>query len=121
MWGITIAKVRYSHQIISNSDGFVINVPTRDQVHIVDYCGTVSGRDVDKFKECNLLPLPSEKISAPRILEFPLNIECAIKQSVDLGSHTFFFGEIDIDRSKSGYWLAGSQRHPKDWWGKSGT
>lgn len=94
MWGIAIGHTRYSYQIISRSDGFVINVPSKTQAELVDYCGTVSGKIVDKFKACNLTPLPSTKISSPAILEFPLNIECATRKSVDLGSHSFFFGEI---------------------------
>jgi flavin reductase (DIM6/NTAB) family NADH-FMN oxidoreductase RutF len=94
MWGILVSHTAHSYQIISHSDGFVINVPSRIQAEIVDYCGTVSGREVDKFKACGLTPFPSTKISSPAILEFPLNIECATRKSVNLGSNSFFFGEI---------------------------
>jgi len=94
MLGIAIGHSRYSYKVISRSDGFVVNCPSEDQVEILDYCGSVSGREIDKFRECGLTPLPSMKISPPGIIEFPLNIECAIRKSVDLGSHSFFFGEI---------------------------
>ncbi len=94
MLGIAIGHTRYTYQVISRADGFVVNVPSKDQAEIVDYCGSVSGRKIDKFKACNLTPFPSSKISSPGILEFPLNIECAIRKSVDLGSHSFYFGEI---------------------------
>jgi len=94
MLGIAIGHSRYSYEVISRSDGFVVNSPSEDQVEIVDYCGSVSGREVDKFRECGLTPLPSTEISSPGILEFPLNIECAIRKSVNLGSHNFYFGEI---------------------------
>ena len=90
----SIGHTRYSYQIISRSDGFVIDVPSKTQAEIVDYCGTFSGKKTDKFKACNLTPFPSTKISSPAILEFPLNIECATRKSVNLGSHSFFFGEI---------------------------
>ena len=94
MLGIAIGHSRYSYEVISRSDGFVVNSPSEDQAEIVDYCGSVSGREIDKFRECGLTPLPSTKISSPGILEFPLNIECAIRKSVNLGSHSFYFGEI---------------------------
>lgn len=94
MWGIAVGHTRYSYRIISRSDGFVINVPSETQAELVDYCGTVSGKKVDKFKACGLTPFPSTRISSPAILEFPLNIECATRKSIDLGSHSFFFGEI---------------------------
>ena len=94
MLGVAIGHSRYSFQVISCSDGFVVNVPSRDQAEIVDMCGNVSGRDIDKFKTCRITPFLSTKISSPGILEFPINIECAIRKSVNLGSHSFFFGEI---------------------------
>ena len=94
MLGIAIGHIRYTHQIISRSDGFVVNVPSKNQVEMVDYVGSVSGREIDKFKVCDLTPLPSTRISSPGILEFPLNIECATRKSVNLGSHSFYFGEI---------------------------
>jgi len=94
MLGVAIGHMRYSYRIISRSDGFVVNISSKDQVELVDYCGNVSGQGIDKFEACGLTPLPSAKISSPGILEFPLNIECAIRKSVNLGSHSFFFGEI---------------------------
>lgn len=94
MLGIAVGHTRYTYQVISRADGFVVNVPSRDQAKIVDYCGSVSGRKIDKFKACSLSPLPSTKISSPGILEFPLNIECIMRKSVELGSHSFYFGEI---------------------------
>jgi len=94
MLGVAIGHMRYTYKIISYSDGFVVNVPSRNQIEMVDYCGSVSGKRIDKFKACNLTPFPSSKISSPGILEFPLNIECAIRKSLNLGSHSFYFGEI---------------------------
>mgnify|MGYP001125013770 CR=1 FL=1 len=94
MLGIAIGHTRYTYQVIAHSDSFVVNVPSKDQVEIVDYCGSVSGRKIDKFKACGLTPFASTKISSLGILEFPLNIECTIRKSVDLGSHSFYFGEI---------------------------
>lgn len=94
MLGIAVGHSRYSYELIRRSDGFVVNCPSEDQVGIADYCGSVSGREVDKFSACGLTPLPSTRISSPGILEFPLNIECAIRREVMLGSHSFFFSEI---------------------------
>jgi flavin reductase (DIM6/NTAB) family NADH-FMN oxidoreductase RutF len=93
MWGVAIGHSRYSYEIMSNGDSFVINVPSKEQIKIVEYCGSHSGRKVDKFKECGLTP-SVHSVSAPCIEEFPLNIECSIMKSVDLGSHEYFFGEI---------------------------
>jgi flavin reductase (DIM6/NTAB) family NADH-FMN oxidoreductase RutF len=94
MLGIAIGHNRHSYGVMLASDGFVANIPRRDQASIVDYCGSVSGREVDKFTACKITVVKSSKVSAPQILEFPINIECAIRKRIDLGSHDFFFGEI---------------------------
>ena len=53
-----------------------------------------SGRDVDKFKEMNLTPLPGKVVSVPRIAESPVAIECVVKQRMELGSHDMFIAEV---------------------------
>ncbi|MBO3804239.1 MAG: flavin reductase family protein [Candidatus Brockarchaeota archaeon] len=94
MLGVAIGHSRHSYKLMEASDGFVVNVPRRNQVKVVDYCGKVSGENRDKFAACKLTATKSQKISAPQILEFPINIECATRKRVNLGSHDFFFGEI---------------------------
>lgn len=72
----------------------VINLTTRDLAFATDYCGVKSGRDVDKFKEMKLTPMPAEKISAPLIKESPVNIECKVTQTIPLGTHDMFLAEV---------------------------
>ena len=85
---------RHSYKLIKESGEYVINVPSSDQLQLVDYCGTVSGKDVDKFEVTGLTPVPASKVSAPLIAEFPINIECKVKQVVPLGSHDAFIAEV---------------------------
>ena len=53
-----------------------------------------SGRDVDKFVQMHLTPLPSRYISAPGIAESPVNLECKVTQVIPLGSHDMFLAEV---------------------------
>jgi len=94
MVGISIRPSRYSHELITQHGEFVVNLPTADQVGIVDYCGMVSGRDVDKFAEVGLTALPASSISTVIIGECPLNLECEVQQVLSLGSHDLFVGKI---------------------------
>ena len=64
MVSISVRPERYSHDIIEETGEFVINLVTKDLTYATDYCGVRSGRDVDKFKEMNLTPLPSKMIDA---------------------------------------------------------
>jgi flavin reductase (DIM6/NTAB) family NADH-FMN oxidoreductase RutF len=94
MVSISIRPSRLSHSIISQTKDFVINIPTSDMARKVDLCGVKSGRDTDKFKACSLTPAASLKISSPAIKECPVNIECALKSVIKLGTHDMFIGEV---------------------------
>jgi flavin reductase (DIM6/NTAB) family NADH-FMN oxidoreductase RutF len=92
--GIAIAKPRYSHELISRSGEFVVNLPTAGMIEQVDRCGSVSGREVDKFSAFGLTPLPAEKVAPPLIAECPVNLECRLLDVQESGDHDLFRGEV---------------------------
>jgi flavin reductase (DIM6/NTAB) family NADH-FMN oxidoreductase RutF len=94
MLSISVRPERYSYAIIEAEREFVVNVPSLRQVRAVDWCGVVSGRSVDKFTAAGLTPAPALKVQPPIVLECPLNIECRVRQSLPLGSHTLFLAEV---------------------------
>ncbi|RJP94454.1 MAG: flavin reductase family protein [Desulfobacteraceae bacterium] len=94
MLSISVRPERYSYDIIKNSEEFVVNVPSRSQVRAVDWCGMVSGRNVDKFEGAGLTPSESLKVQCPVIRECPINIECRVRDSMHLGTHTMFVAEV---------------------------
>ena len=59
MVSISVRPERYSYHMLKETGEFVINLTTRDLAKATDYCGVRSGRDVDKWKEMNLTPVPS--------------------------------------------------------------
>jgi flavin reductase (DIM6/NTAB) family NADH-FMN oxidoreductase RutF len=89
-----IRDTRYSHELIINSREFVINIPSEKIVRETDFCGQVSGRDVDKFSECNFTKLAASQVKAPLIKECPINIECTLRETIHLGTHDLFIGEV---------------------------
>ncbi len=95
--GIAIAKPRYSHELISASREYVVNLPTSAMVEIVDRCGSVSGRDVDKFARFSLTAVPAEKVRPPLIAECPVNIECRVIGIQEIGDHDLFLGEVLVE------------------------
>ncbi len=92
--GIAIAKPRYSHELISASREYVVNLPTVAMMEVVDRCGSVSGRDVDKFARFSLTAVPAEKVRPPLIGECPVNIECRVIGIQEIGDHDLFLGEV---------------------------
>ena len=91
---ISVRKERYSHEIISKTGEFVINLTTEGLAFATDWCGVKSGRDFDKFKEQKLTPAQSEVVSCPQIAESPISLECRVTDVVELGSHDMFMAEI---------------------------
>lgn len=94
MVSISVRPSRYSYQILEETGEFVINLTNESLVNACDYCGVVSGRDVDKFKKTGLTPIPMEHIHAMGIGESPVNMECRITEKRELGSHTMFIAEV---------------------------
>lgn len=89
-----IRRERHSYGIIKESGGFVVNMPMASQVEMVDTCGTLSGRDHDKFELCGFTALPGRHGTAPLISECPVNLECRVTKVIPLGSHDLFLGEV---------------------------
>lgn len=94
MLSISVRPERYSYHMIEESGEFVVNLTTEQLVRATDFCGVRSGKDIDKFKEMHLTPLPSKEISAPGIAESPVNIECKVREIKPLGSHTMFLADV---------------------------
>lgn len=92
--GIGIRKSRFSYEMVKETGEFVVNLPSEGLAWATDFCGINSGRNVDKFGELELTAVPGEKVKAPLIGECPVNIECKVKQVLELGSHDLFIGEV---------------------------
>ena len=94
MVSISVRPERYSYHMIEETGEYVINLTTAKLAYATDYCGVKSGRDVDKFKEMHLTPIPGKEVSAPLLEESPVNIECKVKQIIKLGTHDMFLAEV---------------------------
>ena len=89
IWGKPIFTVlvrpsRYTYKLLEGSDSFTVCVPSKRLYKAVNFCGTRSGRNYDKFKECNLTVLPSTRVNAPGIAGCPVIYECHIVLTNDV-------------------------------------
>ncbi|MDH5687653.1 MAG: flavin reductase family protein [Candidatus Bathyarchaeota archaeon] len=84
----------YTNKLIHATKEFVVNLPTQGIMEAVDYCGSVSGREVDKFEATGLTPLPAKHVKPPLIKECPVNVECQVREIIRLGSHDVFAGDV---------------------------
>ena len=83
-WGLPIFTVfvrgcRHTSTMLDKNPEFTVNIPLDNaDKNIIRYCGTMSGRDVDKLQELGLCAESPEVISVPGIRELPLTLECRV-------------------------------------------
>jgi flavin reductase (DIM6/NTAB) family NADH-FMN oxidoreductase RutF len=92
---------RYSYELLQDHPEFVINFPTVEMIDEMYFCGTKSGRDVDKWEACNFTPIPGKVVDVPLIAECPVNVECTVERELSFkhpdgrdGSHICVIGRI---------------------------
>ena len=94
MCAISVGHTRYSHELIEDRGEFVAAFPAEGFEEDVLYCGTRSGRDVDKFAETSFTPAESDAVESPLIAEAVANLECRVDDALETGDHTIFTGKI---------------------------
>lgn len=102
MVSVSVRKERYSYELIKEKGQFVVNLTTGKLAKATDLCGVKSGRDTDKFELAGLTPEKASVVDVPLIKESPVNIECVVRQRLELGSHDMFIGEVvavDVDEA----------------------
>jgi flavin reductase (DIM6/NTAB) family NADH-FMN oxidoreductase RutF len=81
---VLVRPTRYTYKLIEETGEFTVNIVPPELKGVVQYCGSVSGRDHDKFKEKQLTAIPSKKIKTPIIKECILHFECRVVNKNDL-------------------------------------
>jgi flavin reductase (DIM6/NTAB) family NADH-FMN oxidoreductase RutF len=94
MIGVGVGKDQHSRILIEKLGEFVVNIPKAEMLRDVEYCGLVSGREVDKWSKTSFTPVPSSKVRPPMIKECPVNLECKVKNEIPLGSNILFVAEV---------------------------
>ncbi len=108
---IAVRDSRHTFTLLEQTDNYTVTIPAGNTFKdAVAFCGTKSGREFDKFKECKLAVKQAQQVQSP-IIDIPgIHYECKIiyKSAMDnslmdsgLESlypkkdyHTLYFGEI---------------------------
>ena len=83
-WGedvfITLVRdSRYTKEFLDETGKFSVTIPIDDSLkNELSFCGTKSGRDYDKIKECNLRLEKSDKFDIPHIKCNGIVVECEV-------------------------------------------
>jgi flavin reductase (DIM6/NTAB) family NADH-FMN oxidoreductase RutF len=91
--GLVLGKGRRTMDGIMENMTFSVNIPNIGQAQVTDYCGINSGHKVDKsdlFRTFNGI-----LGNAPMIEDFPVNIECRLKEVIEFKGVDLVIGEIE--------------------------
>lgn len=91
---VSLRAATYSHGNIKARKAFTVNIPSDEHWREADYAGIASGRDTGKLSDLEWFFTASELVDAPIIDQCGLVIECRLKETVELGLHTMYVGEI---------------------------
>jgi flavin reductase (DIM6/NTAB) family NADH-FMN oxidoreductase RutF len=108
---VAVRLSRYTFTIIETAADFTVSIPAGNMDDELMFCGTQSGRDYDKFKECDLEIVAAQKVVSPIINTPGRHYECKIVYKSAMDSryldpsydadiypekdyHTLYFGEI---------------------------
>ncbi len=108
---VLVRESRYTHRLIEAADDFTVSFPFDKMAEELKFCGTKSGRNYDKFAECDLEIIEGRDVDSVMIKGCDLHYECSIKYKQDMKKdnlitdtlvdcypeydlHTLYFGEI---------------------------
>jgi len=76
---VAVRNTRHTFKLIERAPDFTVSLPETDAFKkALAFCGTRSGKDVDKFAACGLSTLPARKVASP-IIDLPgIHLECRI-------------------------------------------
>ncbi|GJM40449.1 MAG: flavin reductase [Ardenticatenaceae bacterium] len=94
MVSISVRPSRASHDLVDQSGEFVVNIPWPGLELVSDFVGTTSGREVDKWHETGLTTQPAAVVKPPLLDACPVNLECQVRHTLRLPSHSLFVAEV---------------------------
>lgn len=108
MWGKNVAFVfirqtRYTKEFVDNGDTFSLSFFGDDQRKMLNYMGTVSGRDADKVSECGLHVSLEE--NAPVFEEAEFTLVCRKMFAQEMAKESF------IDKEALAKWYGDENYH----------
>jgi flavin reductase (DIM6/NTAB) family NADH-FMN oxidoreductase RutF len=73
---------RYTHDILEKTKEFTVSIPLEERnsdiAKAIAYCGSRTGRDINKLQDCNLTLADGVDVKSPAIKEIPLTLECKV-------------------------------------------
>lgn len=86
-----IARQHATHQLIEESNAFVLHLVAAEQADLVWHFGLNTGRNVDKFDGLATQPTP---VNVPRLESAPAWLACKVEAALGTGDRTLFLADV---------------------------
>lgn len=90
---------------------FVVNVVSEDMAEPMNRCSAEFPYGVSELEKVGLTAVPSTKVRPPRVAESPIQLECELLQTLQIGtrgapgSATVIFGKVLLAHFREGVWV----------------
>ena len=91
---VSLALKRYTLELIEKSLAFTVNIPVYSQLKQVTFCGTYSGRNVNKLQEAGYTPMQCSSVDSFFLDECIAHMECSVYSITETGDHKIVTGEV---------------------------
>ncbi|UCG34718.1 MAG: flavin reductase family protein [Candidatus Omnitrophota bacterium] len=104
--GCVVSNRNYTFKTLKKTKECVIAIPAAKMAKKVVGIGSVSGKNIDKFKKFGLTAKPASVVKAPLIAECFANIECKVVDTALVNKYNFFI--LKVVKA----WIDSTQRKP---------
>lgn len=80
-------QTKHTHDNIKEVPEVVINVVNYNMVQQASLASTEYPKGINEFAKAGFTPIPSEMVKPFRVKESPAQLECKVKQVIELGDH----------------------------------
>lgn len=94
MISISVRPARASHDLIDQIGEFVVNIPWPNMELVSDFVGSTTVRETNKWDETGLTRKPATLVQPPLLADCPVNLECQVRHTLRLPSHSLFVAEV---------------------------
>ncbi|PYZ92085.1 flavin oxidoreductase [Salipaludibacillus keqinensis] len=94
IYGVAVAKERFTHHLIQESGKFAINFVPAEYAHWIEASGKKSGADGDKFTRMFAKWKEGETTGAPILQNAYVAYECEVIDTNTYGDHDWIVGKI---------------------------
>lgn len=109
-YALALKKGSFSSELVQKSRVFVVNFIPDTLKGSASFCGSVSGRHVDKVSKSKLPIEEAEKVDCFRLKDAAAFLECHVTHTVDCGDHELFIGKVLHAKVRDG-----NARHLMSW------